>query len=674
MTRAHHSIFILSWDIDSRMRLVPEGANDGWPEELGDFLEALVAARPELRVYVLNWDFAVLYALERERPASVKLRWETNPRLQFRMDGRHPSAASHHQKVVTIDDAVAFVGGLDLTRCRWDTPAHRANEPRRRDPDGKPYAPFHDVQAVVDGDVARALSELARERWRRAVGEEPVGLRECTDNPWPGGVQPDVTDVDVAIARTEPAFEDEPGVFEVRSLHLDAIAAARRHLFFENQYFTSGLIAEALASRLQEENGPEVMIVSPDTQCGWLEEATMGLLRARMHRRLKASDPRGRYSMYCPVLPWLDDACLNVHSKVFAIDDVLFGVGSANLSSRSMSLDTECHLVIEARGEDEEAARIRTAIAAMRNRLMAEHLDVEPQAVEKALAERRSLHGAVKALHCDGRTLKRFEPSANEDLDALMPASALIDPEEPIDADLVMSELLPHESRKTAPKRLAALGTLVAGLAMLAILWRWTPLREWINLNSLVGMAHHLKELPFAPLAIVAAYTVAAVLMVPVTLLIAVTGIVFGSFAGAAYAIVGTLLGAACSYGIGKKLGRDAVHRMAGPRVNQLSQRISRQGILAMMVIRFLPIAPFALINVIAGASHIRFRDYMIGTALGMTPGILLTVTFVHHLIAALRHPTPSSIGMLLVVVALLVSLALGLQRLVAGREGSRAR
>ena len=159
---ARHSIFILSWDIDSRTRLVPEGANDGFPEPLGDFLHEVVKSRHGLRAYVLNWDFAMLYALEREWLPLYKLDWRTHRRLAFRMDGKHPLGGSHHQKIVVVDDSVAFVGGLDLTRARWDTPAHAAVEPLRCDSDGKPHAPFHDVQAMVDGPAARALGELAR--------------------------------------------------------------------------------------------------------------------------------------------------------------------------------------------------------------------------------------------------------------------------------------------------------------------------------------------------------------------------------------------------------------------------------------------------------------------------------------------------------------------------------
>ena len=173
LAKARRSFFILGWDIDSRMRLVPEGANDGFPEPLGDFLNALVAARRGLRGYVLSWDFAMLYAMEREWLPIFKLDWSTHRRLSFHLDDQHPVGASHHQKIVVVDDAVAFVSGYDLTKVRWDSCGHKQNDPRRVSHDGKPYEPFHDVGIAVGGDCARALGELARERWRRATGKRP---------------------------------------------------------------------------------------------------------------------------------------------------------------------------------------------------------------------------------------------------------------------------------------------------------------------------------------------------------------------------------------------------------------------------------------------------------------------------------------------------------------------
>ena len=670
--KARHSIFILSWDIDSRTRLVPQGANDGYPEPLGDFLHAVVAARPGLRAYVLNWDFAMLYALEREWLPVYKLEWRTHHRLAFRMDARHPLGGSHHQKVVVVDDSVAFVGGLDLTRCRWDTPAHAIDEPLRADSDGKTHAPFHDVQAMVDGDAARALGELARERWRRADGHAAlVDTGDTACDPWPDDVAPDLTDIDVAISRTEPEFERETGVHEVRQLHLDAIAAARHHLFFENQYFTSGMIADALAARLNEADGPEVMIVSPKTQSGWLEDVTMGVLRARAHRRLKAADRYGRYRMVCPSVPGLKEQCLNVHSKVFAVDDTLFSVGSANLSSRSMALDTECNLTIEARGPD--APRISAAIARLRSRLLAEHLDTTPEMVDAEVRQRNSLHRAVAALQRSERTLCTLEPSVAPELDALIPEQALFDPEKPIKADELIDQFVPNEARKPLPRRLIGLGMLAIALALLAVAWRWTPLREWVNLGSLVAYARSLDALPLTPLAVVASYVAAGLLMVPVMLLIAVTGIVFGPWYGSLYAVAGSLLSALVTYGIGHWLGRDAVRGLLGARINRLSQRIAQRGILAMMVIRMLPVAPFSIVNIVAGASHIKLRDYLVGTWLGMMPGIIMTVTFVHHLAEAIRNPTPGSVAVLGTVAASIIAVAIGLQRLLKRKEDAVA-
>ncbi|KAF7963873.1 hypothetical protein AWV80_04900 [Cupriavidus sp. UYMU48A] len=284
LARAEQTIFIVGWDIDSRMRLTPEAPDDGLPAELRDFLSALCERRRGLRVYVLSWDFAMVFAFEREFLPAARQHWQAHRRLSFCLDGNHPPGASHHQKIVVIDHCLAFVGGLDLTIRRWDTPEHRASDPRRVDPDGKPYAPFHDVQCMVDGDAARALGDLAAERWLRATGRHPRVPVMAGADPWPAEVSPDVTDVQVGISRTDPARDDLPAVTEIRKLHTDAIAAARDSLYLENQYFSSGLIADAFAARLREPDGPDIAFVSRRTESGWLEEASMGVLRARLCR------------------------------------------------------------------------------------------------------------------------------------------------------------------------------------------------------------------------------------------------------------------------------------------------------------------------------------------------------------------------------------------------------
>jgi phospholipase D1/2 len=692
IAQAQRSVFILGWDIDSRMLLTPAGADDGFPEPLGDFLHAVIAARPHLHVHILNWDFAMLYALEREWLPVYKLGWRKQQRLSYRMDARHPVGASHHQKVVVIDDRLAFVGGLDLTRCRWDTPEHAGEHPLRYDPLGTPYPPFHDVQAMLDGDAAAALGELARTRWERAGGKllkpsrpfkpfkpsKALSKKETANDVehaiWPAACEPDLTDFNIAIARTEPAHLGRSGVYEIRQLYLDAIAHARRFLFFENQYFTANVLGDALSARLNGDDAPEVMVISPQLQSGWLEQATMGGLRARIHQRLKAADRHGRYRMYCPHLPELSQACLNVHSKVFGVDDDVFCVGSANMSNRSMSFDTECNLIIEAQGSEAQQTRMRKAIAAMRNRLLAEHLNVAPETVAEAIVQYGGLHAAVAALQSEGRTMLSLDPAPVPEFDALAPELAVFDPERPIDADELVAQFVPDEVRKPAPRRLIGFGALAVVLAIAALAWRFTPLHDWINLASLVELARSLDRQapPFAPLIVILAFVVAGTFMVPVTLLIAVSGVVFGPFYGALYAMTGAMLTAATGFALGFWLGRDTLRQMLGHRVNRFDERFAGRGIMAMTVLRLLPVAPFTVINVVAGASRLHLRDYLIGTMLGMFPGIVLTVAFSHNLAEAVRHPDPATITVLVLLALLLIALAFGLQRLLTPRRSAQ--
>jgi phospholipase D1/2 len=470
--RARRSIFIVGWDIDSRMRLVPEGAGDGLPEPLGGFLNALAKRSRGLHIHVLNWDFAMLYAVTRELLPGYRLGWRTHRRMKFALDGAHPVGASHHQKFVVIDDRLAFIGGFDLSDARWDTPEHRPDEPRRKNPGRDAYGPFHDIQVAVDGNAAIALGELARERWRRATGKLIARPQHGRDDPWPEGLAPDLHDALVGIARTEPAHESHAGVREIKQLYLDSIARARRLLYFENQFFTATSIADALAERLSAPDGPEAVLVSRDSEEGWLEETTMGVLRARVHRRLCDTASAERYGSFYPHIPGLGDGFLNVHSKLMSMDDELLTIGSANLSNRSMGLDTECNLVIEACGDE----RIRAAIRGLRHRLLAEHLDRPARDIAAQEQLSGSMLSAIRALCGTGRTLRSLEPEVSAELDASVPPSELLDPEQPVDPGRLVARMAPGELHASTIGRLAVLGAalalVVAGVALRALLRR----------------------------------------------------------------------------------------------------------------------------------------------------------------------------------------------------------
>ncbi|MEJ2725869.1 MAG: VTT domain-containing protein, partial [Deltaproteobacteria bacterium] len=144
-------------------------------------------------------------------------------------------------------------------------------------------------------------------------------------------------------------------------------------------------------------------------------------------------------------------------------------------------------------------------------------------------------------------------------------------------------------------------------------------------------------------------------IMFPVTLLIVATAFTFGALAGFFYSIFGCLLAAVGTYVVGRALGRNRVSQLAGSRLNRLSRRLARHGVLAVTAVRIIPVAPFTVINLVAGASHIRFRDFVLGTVLGMAPGITAIAIFEHQLEAVFREPGAMSIAILAVLAAFII-------------------
>lgn len=639
--QARRSIFIVGWDVHNELRLTRNEENDGFPATLGELLDAVARERSDLEVYILEWDFSMIYVMERDFFPRYKLRWKSHDRVHFCLDGEHPVGASQHQKIIVIDDRVAFSGGFDLSKWRWDTSSHLPEDERRTDPDGKPYPPFHDVQMLVDGEAAVALSQIARERWRLATGAElSASTHEAEHDPWPPSAEVAVREVNVGIARTVPRYEDRHEVREVEKLYLDSIAAARRFIYIENQFLSSHRIATALARRLADPSGPEVVIVMPAKTGGWLEQHTMDVLRGRVLRRLREADKNDRLRVYYVRLRADPELSLMIHAKVMIIDDMFVRVASSNISNRSMGLDSECDLAIES-GEQHDC---RDAIAGFRRRLLAEHLGVEAREVAAAEAAQPSLVQAIESLRGGERTLQHLSGEIPPEVDQWVPDSALLDPEKPVEPDQLLEYFAGPDQQKPLSKQLLNLGAILAALLALAAAWRWTPLGDWLHLDTVTAAGEWIDERPLTPLLVVAAYVLAGLVAVPVTLLIVATVVVFGPWWGIAYALVGSELSALVSFGVGHLLGRGRVNRLAGSRVNRISRALSNRGILTIITLRIVPVAPFSVINVIAGVSDIRLRDFAIGSFVGLSPGVLAMALLTDRVVASIREPSATSI------------------------------
>ena len=395
---------------------------------LGDLLRGLVGERPELEIRILVWSLSTLHAPSATLPLIFGASWQDHPRIHVRLDRKHPIYAAHHQKVVCIDETMAFVGGMDLTVDRWDTTEHRVEHPVRRTPKGIVYGPVHDTQMAVEGDAARALADLVRERWCRATGEMLVPA-EPADDLWPDGLEPDFIDADVAIARTEPGWAGAPAVRECARLTVDALAAARGAIYIEAQYLTAPAIRDQLAKILERPDGPEIAVIVTKVCHGMLERLFMGANRDRLIRHLKDCDADDRFRAFHPVVTGDDGNEIDVliHSKLVIVDDTFIRVGSSNLNNRSIGLDTECDVAIEARN-----AAQRKAIARIRTRLLAEHLGESCTAVERAVAAERSIVRAIDRLNRGPRRLRCYGALDERGPWRSLPGTRLFDPEKPI--------------------------------------------------------------------------------------------------------------------------------------------------------------------------------------------------------------------------------------------------
>ncbi len=640
--QAQKTIFIAAWDIDSRIPLLRGDEASDDQTDLGAFLNAKAKRTPGLHVYILSWDFPMLYAMEREWMPIFKLGWKTHGRVFFHLDDQHPMGASQHQKLVVIDNQVAFCGGLDLTNSRWDTPEHRLDDPRRVTPEGDPYSPFHDIQVALEGEAAEALGQLFADRWKWATGKQIATHAASQDpgsaSPWPKNLQPDLKDMQLGISRTLPAYKGRKEVREVENLYRDAVAAAQKSIYIENQYLTSGKIAEILKKSLSREQGPDICIILPEASSGWLEQSTMDSIRARILKTLFAADMHHRLGVFYPVL---EDGKtpLYVHAKLMIVDERMAIIGSANLSNRSMRFDSECVLAFEA-GEDD---RVGEAIACLRSRLLAEHSGRSVDAVAKAFAEEKSMNSIIASLSSkdSGRRLKKlaYHQSLPVDGAAIVGDSELLDPESPVAFDRMMDRFARDRQEQSKAPQMVKLAGVLVFLFGLAAAWRWSPLAQWITTENMAAWAGDIRSHPMSFPIVMAVYVAAGFLMVPITLLVGVTAMVYDPVWAVLYAFSGCLLSALATFLTGAGVGKQMVRKVAGKKLNHISRQMAKKGILTVAVIRNIPVAPFTIINLIAGASHIRLKDYLLGTALGMTPGILAITIFADRLLHTIMHP-----------------------------------
>ncbi|MDB5421015.1 MAG: hypothetical protein JWR59_962 [Brevundimonas sp.] len=412
LEKATRSIHFLNWafDPDTILAHTPDGPGSK-PLTIGEFLKTLSAERADLEIRILCWDSPVPVAATQRFFPWRSLKFFAGSRVDFRLDATVPPGASHHQKVVIVDDTLAFCGSCDIGPDRWDSPEHLHPDPRRgKTAAGSPcYDCRHEVMAMVDGPPAASLGQLFRDRWARATGDTLLEQAQPAPDVWPDSVSPDFRDVPVGLSRTQAPWKDYPELREGETATLAAIASATTTIYIENQYFTSPIVAEALAQRLEDPAGPEVVLISTQHSPSWFDQMTMDKTRSAFLRRLEDADRHGRFRAYSPVTA--NDKIIIVHAKLAVIDDRYVRVGSSNVNNRSEGFDSECDLTLDGFGATDP--RGRSCVAVFRDRLVAHWLGCEAVEIEDAVRQAGSLGGAIKRLRAIGRM--RLQPLRSRD-------------------------------------------------------------------------------------------------------------------------------------------------------------------------------------------------------------------------------------------------------------------
>jgi phosphatidylserine/phosphatidylglycerophosphate/cardiolipin synthase-like enzyme len=393
--RAERYILIAGWQFDTEVSLLRgrDAERAQLPVRLRPFLNALLDRTPHLQIYLLAWDFSVVYAIEREWLQEERFGYGTPDRMHFVFDEHPKAVASHHQKFVVIDGKVGFVGSTDLCDARWDDREHAQENAHRVNLGGEPGLPNHEVQAGVSGEAAEALVELFQSRWRDATGAgitlpEPPSVRaqELSLAVSLAELKPDAVlpmrANQVGIVRTAPSA-DGAVTKETFVLFTSAIAAAERFIYLETQYFTSRSIAAAFVARLSEPDRPklELVLVLPKKADSSKEKFALGEAQNDALGTVEAAAQAGGHEIrfLCTATACNEnDRTTFIHSKVLIVDDRFLSVGSANLTERSMGLDSELSLIWEA----EPGSDLERDIRHVRASLLAEHSERDGRELE----------------------------------------------------------------------------------------------------------------------------------------------------------------------------------------------------------------------------------------------------------------------------------------------------
>lgn len=210
---------------------------------------------------------------------------------------------------------------------------------------------------------------------------------------------------------------------------------------------------------------------------------------------------------------------------------------------------------------------------------------------------------------------------------------------------------------------------LVSSAGAFAALWHFTPLGELLTPERIAKKLEVVEHSDWAPLYFLAAFILGGLVMFPVTVLSAATAITFPPYKAAPISFTGILLSAALLHWLGARFLRKPVRKMLGKTMRKIEDVLKDRSILTIATLRMMPIAPFTLVNLAAGAMGVKFSDYMLGTALGLAPGLTMMCIFGRQVRAFWNHPTMAKALVGVAIIVAWIGISLILQRWTSRRN-----
>ncbi len=638
--QARYSVFILGWDIDSRIELLrgKDKKQTSCPSRLFELLQWKARETPGIQIYLNRWDYSFAMAGDREGLSLIRWKLHSPENIHYCLDSMVPIGACHHQKIIVIDDEIAFCGGMDIALIRWDRRQHKPFNRLRKDPGGtyapiteQEFGPYHDIQVIYAGPMVRHFAEWARKRWQIATGKEAILPRRGEEHHvppiWPESVARHFCDIRGGIALTMPRLSHQPGHREIEPLYLEMIQRAKRFIYIENQYLTCTRIADALRQQLEQQPHLRILMVSSRDPQGVFERLVLWYGRYHFRKRLERGDMKQRIVLAYPACrDGTLEKPVHIHSKLMIVDDSLLRVGSANLNQRSMGMDSECDVTLEASTNE----HYRT-IAAIRNDLIREHTGMPLKQIERVVQGEEPLQTVLHEVHESQQHLRQIDDSAYRGSVISKWLSMLVDSDSPVCHAVVLTS-------RTKRRIFWAICLLV----FVSIAAQYAPTETWASSLSPEGLARLMQGQQYGPWGMMiglGAYMAGSLLFLPHFMLTAAAVMLFSPQDAFAVAMGGSLLGSALGYAVGRRMGERFWPNLLGNYLHIIKHHAEKSGVMEITVLRMMPLAPYMVVNLVLGMTKVPLFAFLMGTTLALAPGTAAFCLLGHSLTALLQDP-----------------------------------